>query len=114
MSVDGSANPSLNGRFCCRASFYRYCTMTYPHLRSQVAPFACPPGHPPIHSPRRLRHYLIGTPDDTQHAIDRLHLLGYLERISWSHAIDIPENGLIIRPDSGDVLRYSQRDRPNS
>ncbi|MBD1874062.1 hypothetical protein H6F75_11245 [Nodosilinea sp. FACHB-131] len=62
-------------------------------------------------SHRRLRHYLVGSPDDTQHAIDRLHLLGYLERVSWSHAIDIPENGLIIRPDVGDVLRYSQRDR---
>ncbi|MGB3137761.1 MAG: hypothetical protein WBB18_13235 [Nodosilinea sp.] len=62
---------------------------------------------------RRLRHYLVGRPDDAQQAIDRLHLLGYLERISWGHAIDIPENGLIIRPDAGDVLRYSQRDRPN-
>ncbi len=60
---------------------------------------------------RRLRHYLVGSPDDTQHAIDRLHLLGYLERISWSHAIDIPESGLLIRPDAGDILRYSQRDR---
>jgi|GEM_PF-5254911 len=30
---------------------------------------------------------------------------------TWSRAIDIPENGVIIRPDSGDVLRYSQRDR---
>lgn len=26
---------------------------------------------------RRLRHYLVGSPEDTQHAIDRLHLLGY-------------------------------------
>lgn len=60
---------------------------------------------------RRLRHYLVGCPDDTQHAIDRLHLLGYLERVSWSHAIAIPTSGLIIRPDVGDVLRYSQRDR---
>ncbi|PSN10133.1 hypothetical protein C7293_29230 [filamentous cyanobacterium CCT1] len=60
---------------------------------------------------RRLRHYLVGAPDNVQQAIDRLHLLGYLERISWSHAIDIPASGLIIRPDVGDVLRYSQRDR---
>lgn len=88
--------------------------MTYLHLRSQVAPFACSPTHPPTYSPRRLRHYLIGTPADTQHAIDRLHRLGYLERISWSPAIDIPENGVVIRPDRGDVLRYSQRDRPGS
>ena len=66
----------------------------------------------PVIRSRRLRHYLVGSPDDTQHAIDRLHLLGYLERVNWSHAIDIPENGLIIYPDDGDVLRYSQRDRP--
>jgi hypothetical protein len=63
---------------------------------------------------RRLRHYLVGSPADTQHAIDRLHLLGYLERLNWSHVIDIPENGLIIRPDLGDVLRYCQRDRPGA
>ncbi len=68
----------------------------------------------PVVPHRRLRHYLVGSPDDTQHAIDRLHLLGYLERVSWSHAIDIPANGLIIRPDAGDVLRYSQRDRPTT
>jgi hypothetical protein len=63
----------------------------------------------PVVRHRCLRHYLVGSPDDTQQAIDRLHLLGYLERISWSHAIDIPESGLIIRPDRGDILRYSQR-----
>ena len=63
---------------------------------------------------RRLRHYLVGSPEDTQYAIDRLHLLGYLERLNWSHVIKIPENGLIIRPDLGDILRYCQRDRPGS
>ncbi len=68
----------------------------------------------PVVTHRRLRHYLVGTPDDTQHAIDRLHLLGYLERVSWSHNIAIPANGLIIHPDVGDVLRYSQRDRPTT
>jgi hypothetical protein len=63
---------------------------------------------------RRLRHYLVGAPEDAQQAIDRLHLLGYLERISWSQAIAIPAHGLIIRPEVGDVLRYSQRDRPTT
>ncbi|PSN12855.1 hypothetical protein C7271_23115, partial [filamentous cyanobacterium CCP5] len=53
--------------------------------------------------PRRLRHYLIGSPEDTQHAIDRLHLLGYLDRLSWSHTIAVPDNGLIIRPDDDDI-----------
>ena len=71
------------------------------------------PNHPMDHSKqRRLRHYLVGSPTDTQHAIDRLHRLGYLDRLNWIHTIEIPENGLIIRPDPGEVLRYTQRDSP--
>ena len=58
---------------------------------------------------RRLRLYLVGSKEDTQRAIDHLHLLGYAERIEWSRVIAIPENGLVIRPDPGDVLRYLQR-----
>jgi hypothetical protein len=82
-----------------------------PPLTTEVAQTPLPTYPLAVVRYRRLRHYLVGSPDDTQHAIDRLHLLGYLERISWSHAIDIPANGLIIHPDVGDVLRYSQRDR---
>ncbi|MFG6102384.1 hypothetical protein U2F10_09040 [Leptothoe sp. EHU-05/26/07-4] len=58
----------------------------------------------------RLRYYLVGSPTDTQQAIDRLHLLGYLERIIWSQPIQLSEAGVIIRPDPGDVLRYTQRE----
>ena len=61
---------------------------------------------------RRFRHFLVGTQADTQDAIDRLHRLGYAERIEWSRIIAIPENGIVIRPDPGDVLRYLQRYRP--
>ena len=60
---------------------------------------------------RRLRLYLVGSPDDTQHTIKYLHLRGCIERAEWSHEIGIPEGGLIIRPDEGDVLRYLQRYR---
>lgn len=82
-----------------------------PSPQSEAAPISLLT--PPITAmpPRRLRHYLVGAPADVQHAIDRLHLLGYLERIHWSHAIDIPENGVLVYPDAGDVLRYCQRDR---
>ena len=59
---------------------------------------------------RRLRHYLVGSPTDTQQVIDRLHILGYTERIVWSQPVQISEHGLIIRPDPGDVLRYTQRE----
>ena len=59
---------------------------------------------------RRLRHYLVGSPTDTQHTIDQLHLLGYLERIVWSQPVQLSEEGVIIRPDPGDILRYTQRE----
>ncbi|HEY9877576.1 MAG TPA: hypothetical protein V6D29_03915 [Leptolyngbyaceae cyanobacterium] len=60
---------------------------------------------------RRVRLYLVGSETDTQGIIDRLHLLDFTERIEWSRVIAIPENGVVIRPDSGDVLRYLQRYR---
>ncbi|MEO0350462.1 MAG: hypothetical protein AAF282_10500 [Cyanobacteria bacterium P01_A01_bin.15] len=59
---------------------------------------------------RRLRHYLVGSPTETQQAIDRLHLLGYFERIVWSQPVQLSEDGLLIRPDPGDILRYAQRE----
>jgi hypothetical protein len=60
---------------------------------------------------RRLRLYLVGSEADTRSAIDSLHILGYAERFEWSPVITIPENGVVIRPDSSDVLRYLQRYR---
>jgi hypothetical protein len=58
---------------------------------------------------RRLRLYLVGSEADTQSAIASLHHLGYAEQFEWSQVIHIPENGLLVRPDPGDVLRYLQR-----
>ncbi|MEO0378010.1 MAG: hypothetical protein AAF329_26125 [Cyanobacteria bacterium P01_A01_bin.17] len=63
---------------------------------------------------RRVRLYLVGAPEDTQHIIDGLHVRGCIERIEWSHAIAVPESGIIIRQDPGDVLRYLQREGPRS
>ncbi|MDB9528248.1 hypothetical protein PN498_19805 [Oscillatoria sp. CS-180] len=60
---------------------------------------------------KRLRLYLVGTEADTQSAIDLFHLRRCIERIEWSPKIDVPENGVLIRQDPGDVLRYLQRDR---
>ncbi|MBD0270042.1 MAG: hypothetical protein ICV77_17330 [Cyanobacteria bacterium Co-bin8] len=58
---------------------------------------------------RRLRLYLVGSDGDTRGAIASLHHLGYAEQFEWSHVVDIPEGGLLVRPDPGDVLRYLQR-----
>jgi hypothetical protein len=68
--------------------------------------------HPASDSRRkRLRLYLVGSDADTESAIAYLHVRGCIERIEWSHAIAVPENGIVIRRDPGDVLRYLQRDR---
>ena len=60
---------------------------------------------------KRLRLYLVGSPADTQQTIHYLHAGGRIEYILWSHIIAIPENGILIQRDPGDVLRYLQRDR---
>jgi hypothetical protein len=58
---------------------------------------------------RRLRLYLVGSEADTRGAITSLHHLGYAEQFEWSPVVEIPEGGLLVRPDPGDVLRYLQR-----
>ncbi|HEY9736439.1 MAG TPA: hypothetical protein V6D06_09155 [Trichocoleus sp.] len=63
---------------------------------------------------RRLRLYLVGSEADTQSAVDSLHILGYAERFEWSRVITLPDNGLVIRPDPGNVLRYLQRYRSSA
>ncbi|QKD85068.1 hypothetical protein HPC62_19155 [Thermoleptolyngbya sichuanensis A183] len=59
---------------------------------------------------RRLRHYLVGLPEDAQMAIDRLHLLHYAERFEWTRALQVPQNGIVINSRPGEVLRYLHRD----
>ncbi|MBD0268380.1 MAG: hypothetical protein ICV77_08810 [Cyanobacteria bacterium Co-bin8] len=73
---------------------------------TQPAALQIPPVQP---RRRRLRLYLVGSDADTRGAIASLHHLGYAEQFQWSHVIEIPENGLLVQPDPGDVLRYLQR-----
>jgi hypothetical protein len=85
-----------------------------PSLPGEAAPSPAPVNPTGQPRRRRLRLYLVGSEADTQSAIASLHVLGYVEQIHWSRVIPIPENGVIIRPDPGDVLRYLQRERtPN-
>ncbi len=78
---------------------------------SEEAQFSLPPLTCELPRRRRLRLYLVGSPADTQHEVDRLHLLHYAERFEWSRAAPLAENGILIQPDAGDVLRYLQRNR---
>ncbi|MGF1569870.1 MAG: hypothetical protein ACFCVD_17670 [Nodosilinea sp.] len=59
----------------------------------------------------RLRHLVIGSPSGVRGAINHLHLLHYAERLEWSQLITIPDAGIVITPQQGEVLSYLLRHR---
>ncbi|MEA5451204.1 hypothetical protein VB780_21670 [Leptolyngbya sp. CCNP1308] len=59
----------------------------------------------------RLRHLVIGSTDGVQGAINHLHLLQYAERLEWSRLFTIPESGILITPEQGEVFSYLLRYR---
>ncbi|MBD1872116.1 hypothetical protein H6F75_01350 [Nodosilinea sp. FACHB-131] len=59
----------------------------------------------------RLRHLVIGSPEGVQGAINHLHLLQYAERLEWSRQFTIPESGILITPEQGEVFSYLLRHR---
>jgi len=78
---------------------------------SEEAHFSLPPLTCELPPRRGLRHYLVGTPEDAQLAIDRLHLLHYAERFEWTRPLQFPENGIVLNASPGEVLRYLHRTR---
>jgi hypothetical protein len=58
----------------------------------------------------RLRHLVIGSPEGVQGAINHLHLLQYAERLEWSRQLTIPESGILITPEQGEVFSLLLRD----
>jgi hypothetical protein len=85
-----------------------HCFLPSPLPEAGLTPLATPPISPSHR--KRLRLYLVGSEADAESAISYLHVRGCIDRIEWSHAIAVPENGIIIRHDPGDVLRYLQRE----
>lgn len=59
----------------------------------------------------RLHHLVIGSPEGVQGAINHLHLLQYAERLEWSRLFTIPESGILITPEQGEVFSYLLRYR---
>ncbi|MBE9140592.1 hypothetical protein IQ254_25895 [Nodosilinea sp. LEGE 07088] len=59
----------------------------------------------------RLRHLVIGSPDGVRGAINHLHLVQYAERLEWSRQFKIPESGILITPEQGEVFSYLLRYR---
>ena len=59
----------------------------------------------------RLRHLVIGSPEGVRGAINYLHLLHYAEQREWSQLVTIPESGIVITPEQGEVFSLLMRDR---
>ena len=62
----------------------------------------------------RLRHLIMGSPDGVRSTIHTLHVLHYAKQGTWSRLLQIPESGIVLTPEQGEVfsylLRYRQRD----
>ena len=56
-----------------------------------------------------LRHILLGSREGVDEAVKELHVLKYAEQFEWSKPIVVPERGILINPNQGDVLRYLVR-----
>ena len=57
-----------------------------------------------------LRHLLLGSQEGVDKAIQRMQVLQhYAEQFLWSKPIAVPETGILITPNQGDVLRYLLR-----
>ena len=56
-----------------------------------------------------LRHLLLGSQEGVDKAIQRMQVLHYAEQFLWSKPIAVPETGILITPNQGDVLRYLLR-----
>ena len=56
-----------------------------------------------------LRHILLGSEEAVDKAVKRMQVLGYAEQFMWSREIEVPETGLVITPNEGEVLRCMVR-----
>lgn len=59
----------------------------------------------------RVRHIVIGSPAGVRETIHMLHILNYSEQIHWTELLAIPETGLTLRPELGQVFSYLDRRR---
>ncbi|TVQ06166.1 MAG: hypothetical protein EA368_17765 [Leptolyngbya sp. DLM2.Bin27] len=59
----------------------------------------------------RLRHLVIGSTEGVRGAINYLHLLQYAEQREWSQLVTIPDSGILITPEQGEVFSLLRRDR---
>jgi hypothetical protein len=58
----------------------------------------------------RLRHLVIGSPEGVRATIHTLHVLNYAEQATWSQLMTIPQSGILITPEQGEVFSILRRD----
>ncbi len=51
----------------------------------------------------RLRHILLGSPEEIRQAIHQLHVLNYVEPLLWSPIMAVGER-LVITPEQGEAM----------
>jgi len=59
----------------------------------------------------RLRHIIIGSPEGVQATIKTLQVLNYADQATWSRLLNVPESGIVITPEQGEVFSYLLRYR---
>jgi hypothetical protein len=57
----------------------------------------------------RLLHLAIGSPEGVRSVIHTLHQLQYAEQATWSQLITIPESGILLTPEQGEVFSLLRR-----
>ncbi len=72
-----------------------------------------PIDRPPDESDRtdpknRLRHILLGSPEEIRQVIHQLHVLNYVEPMLWSPIMAVGER-LIITPEQGEAMSLLRR-----
>ncbi len=56
----------------------------------------------------RLRHILLGSPEEIRQAIHQLHVLNYVEPLLWSPIMAVGER-LAITPEQGEAMSLLRR-----
>ena len=73
-------------------------------------PLLADPDMPP--GRERLRHLVIGSPEGVRSVIHILHVLGYAEQALWSQLVTVPESGMLITPEQGEMFSLLRREHP--
>ena len=82
--------------------------MTFQNQAPEVPP-SLPADFSTAFTPGSVRHILLGRPGAIRQTIHLLHNLRYAETSQWSPLIEIPDNRLILTPESDEVISLLAR-----